>query len=227
MKKRSISEKKQQFMMKLAKKLFDPEIIFDDESVLNFIINNPCIIISNHSKRTKTNKLTSCDGPMVRYALGNCNICSLMGADLMRNPFFKAVVSGCDCIPVSRTAASTDWLHQCMHKLRDGVSVIIFPEGTTFKEKEVDTFKPGFALLAGMSDVPVIPVAIAGKYRIFSKSKLIIRIGSPITLELNKKTKAEYEKETLRFQKIIEKMHMEMNQSLANPYQSTHKSLSL
>ena len=38
--KRSISENKQQIMMKLAKKFFDPEIIFDDESVLNFITKN-------------------------------------------------------------------------------------------------------------------------------------------------------------------------------------------
>lgn len=216
--KSNTSAKKQQFMMKLAKLLFDPEIIFDDESVLNFIINNPCVIISNHSKRTKSNKLTSCDGPILRYVFENRNICSLMGADLMKKPFFKAVVSGCDCIPVSRTAASTDWIHKCIHKLKEGVSVIIFPEGTTFKEKDVDRFKPGFALLAGLADVPVIPVTIAGKYRLFSKNKLKIRVGTPINLELSKKSKCEYEKETLRFQKIIKKMHTEINQQRNNAY---------
>lgn len=213
-----ISVKKQKFMMKLAKVLFDPEIIFEDEGVIKYISENPCVIISNHSRRTSTNVLTSCDGPILRYALGNKNICSLMGADLMKNPFFNLVVSGCDCIPVSRDAASTDWIHKCLQKLREGFSVVIFPEGTTFKEKDVDLFKPGFALLAGLADVPVIPIAISGRYRLFSKRKLKLKIGTPMRLSIANKTKTEYEKETLRFQEIIKSMHEEIDTEYLKVY---------
>lgn len=212
------SAKKQHLMMRLAKILFSPQITFDDETVLQYISNHPCVIISNHSRRTKTNIFTSCDGPMVRYAFKNRQVCSLMGADLMEKPFFKAVISGCDCIPVSRDAASTDWIHKCRVKLKEGISVIIFPEGTTFKEKDVDTFKPGFALLASIANVPVIPVAIQGNYRLFSKNKLKIHIGSPVNLHILKRNKAEYEKETLRFQKIVEEMHSDLSRTYADAF---------
>ena len=218
MEKSDVSVKKQNLMMKLAKILFDPEVIFEDEYIKEYLSENPCVIICNHSRRTGTNVLTSCDGPIVRYALGNKNICSLMGADLMKNPFFKLVVNGCDCIPVSRDAASTDWIHKCRKKLKEGCSVIIFPEGTTYKEKDVDIFKPGFALLAGIADVPIIPVAISGIYRPFTKRKLKLKIGTPKSLKSTVKSKAEYEKETLRFQKIIETMHADINRECQQAY---------
>lgn len=206
-----ISIKKQNLMMKLTKMLFDPEIVFEDDNILQYIAQTPCVIICNHSRRTRKNKLTSCDGPVVRYAFSNRQICSLMAADLMKNPFFGTVVRGCNCIPVSRDAASTDWIHKCQKKLNEGCSVVIFPEGTTFKEKDVDLFKPGFALLAGITDVPVIPVAISGIYKPFTKKKIKIKIGTPTHLSITNKTKSGYEKETLRFKRIIETMHADIN----------------
>ena len=213
-----ISVKKQKFMMKMAKVLFDPEVIFEEENIVHYLEEHPCVIICNHSRRTPTNVLTSCDGPIVRYALGNKKICSLMGADLMKNPFFNLVISGCDCIPVNRNSASTDWIHKCRKKLKDGYSVVIFPEGTTFKEKDVDLFKPGFALLATLADVPVIPVAISGVYRPFTKRKLKLKIGKPMSVETAPGTKASYEKETVRFQQIVKEMHTDINKEHQKAY---------
>lgn len=202
------AEKKQAFLMRLAKILFEPEITFENEAVQGSTLNEPCVIICNHSRRTSFNRLVGADGAMVRYVFNNKNVCSLMAADLMENPLLKVVVNGLDCIPVRRNAASTEWLHKCKEKLDEGVSVVIFPEGTTFKEKDIDTFKAGFALLAKMADVKVLPVAIGGVYRPFAKGKLKIKVGVPMKLEIQKGNSSELKNEAQRFQKAVEDLYL-------------------
>lgn len=197
---------KQAFYMVLAKILFDPEIFFEDKSIQGRILNEPFVVICNHSVRVPMH-LANLDGPIIRYAFKNKNICSLMGADLMEQKLNKVLVNGCDCIPVRRDAASRDWLYKCREKLENGVSVVIFPEGTTLKDKPVDTFKSGFALLAKTADVKVLPVTINGVYKILSRKKLKVRIGIPEKLQLEKGNSRELKEEAKRFQEIIEKMH--------------------
>lgn len=205
------AEKKQTFLMKLAKILFEPEITFENEAIQGNTLNEPYVIICNHSRRTSINRLVGADGVMLRYVFNNKNICSLMAADLMEKPIFKVVVDGCDCIPVRRNAASTEWLHECKEKLDEGVSVVIFPEGTTLKEKDIDTFKAGFVLLAKMADVKILPMTIGGVYRPFAKGKLKIRVGVPMKLQIQKSTSSELKKEAQRFQQIVEDMHLSLN----------------
>ncbi len=197
---------KQAFYMVLAKILFNPEISFEDKSVQGRILNEPCVVICNHSVRVPMH-LANLDGPLIRYAFKNKNICSLMGADLMEKNPNKTLVKGCDCIPVRRDVASRDWLYKCIEKLESGVSVVIFPEGTTLKDKPVDTFKSGFALLAKSADVKVLPVSINGVYKILSRKKLKIRIGVPEKLQIEKGNSRELKLEAKRFQETVEKMH--------------------
>ena len=201
---------KQLFLMKLAKILFEPDIIFENEAIQSNILDEPYVIISNHSRRTSINKLVGADGAMIRYVFDNKNVCSLMAADLMEKPLFKLVVNGCDCIPVCRNAASTEWLHKCKEKLDEGVSVVIFPEGTTLKEKDIDEFKAGFVLLARMANVKVLPMAIGGVYRPFAKNKLKIKVGVPMKLQIQKGASFELKREAQRFQHIVEDMFLSL-----------------
>lgn len=210
------AERKQAFLMKLAKILFEPEITFEDEAIQGNTLNEPYVIISNHSRRTGLNRLVGADGPMLRYVFNNKNICSLMAADLMEKPIFKFIVDDCDCIPVCRNAASTEWLRKCKEKLDEGISVVIFPEGTTLKEKDIEEFKAGFALLARMADVKVLPMAIGGVYRPFAKGKLKIRVGVPTKLQIQKGTSSELKKEAKRFQHIIEDMFLSLKTENTN-----------
>lgn len=204
--------KKAKLFMFLAKKLFDPEILFENKTVQNSDLKTPCVIICNHSRRSPSNLFASVDGPLIRFAFNNRNVSSLMAADLMEKPFFKALVGGLDCIPVQRNSASTDWIHKCKEKLDSGVSVIIFPEGTTIKDNDIEAFKPGFALLAKLADVPILPVAVNGNYRPFTKGKLKIKIGVPMNLQLKKTSSSELKRETERFQSIVERMYLSLKQ---------------
>ena len=48
---------------------------------------------------------------------------------------------------------------QGSQRLRDGVSVVVFPEGTRTAPGERGKYLPGGAMLAGKSGFPVVPVA--------------------------------------------------------------------
>ena len=93
---------------------------------------------------------------------------------------------------------------------------MIFPEGTTLKEKDIEEFKAGFALLARMADVKVLPMAIGGVYRPFAKGKLKIRVGVPTKLQIQKGTSSELKKEAKRFQHIIEDMFLSLKTENTN-----------
>ena len=74
-------------------------------------------------------------------------------------------------------------------KLKEGHSLVIFPEGTRSKGLKINEFKTGSLTLAARADVPIIPVAIEGTYNVGVDKKPIITITflNPIYLQPNDK----------------------------------------
>lgn len=73
--------------------------------------------------------------------------------------------------------------------LANGRPIALFPEGTRSRDGQLQTGKSGAALLAMRAGVPVIPVGIAGTYRLFAAGRLLprrtpmtVRIGAPLSL---------------------------------------------
>ncbi len=77
-------------------------------------------------------------------------------------------------------------------KIKNGISIFIFPEGTRNRDKEDSTsilpFKDGSFKIAQKTGCKIIPVAITGTNRIFEnqfpwakKGNVIIEYGKPIT----------------------------------------------
>ncbi len=60
-------------------------------------------------------------------------------------------------------------------KLKEGHSLVIFPEGTRSKGGEVAEFKAGSLRLATDSGVPIVPIAINGTYKIMEHSGLFMK----------------------------------------------------
>lgn len=54
--------------------------------------------------------------------------------------------------------------------LKQGYSLVIFPEGTRSRGPEMAPFKPGSFKLASKAKVPVVPVVIDGAYRAFEEN---------------------------------------------------------
>lgn len=75
-------------------------------------------------------------------------------------------------------------------KLKDGSSLVIFPEGTRSKGMDMNSFKAGSFKLAQKSGVTIVPVVINGSYKIMEQNGFKIRpadvtvtILSPIPYE--------------------------------------------
>jgi 1-acyl-sn-glycerol-3-phosphate acyltransferase len=79
-------------------------------------------------------------------------------------------------------------MEQCVESLQDGISVVIFPEGTRSLTGAIGKFKTGAFQLAIKTDKPLLPVLIDGTGEILPKKGLIfgsrrivrIRVLDPI-----------------------------------------------
>lgn len=115
--------------------------------------------------------------------------------ELFKNRIFAKIITGCGAFPVDRGTADVGAVKTATALLKSGELVGIFPEGTRNKEGKRDIrVHAGVAKFAIEANVPVQPVAVWGKYRIFSR--LYVRFGDPFYLPPNDPehpyTKADY-----------------------------------
>lgn len=66
--------------------------------------------------------------------------------------------------------------------LRDGISVMIFPEGTRSRDGELKPFKPGAFELAVTTGLPVLPIVIGGTGNALPARGFVLRGRHRITL---------------------------------------------
>ena len=96
------------------------------------------------------------------------------------------------CISVNRDGNDARAFMNSLKCLKNGEKVSIFPEGTRNKtDAEMLPFKPGAAALAVKAKVPVVPVAIYKKPRLFRTAHILY--GEPFELSefYDKKLSAE------------------------------------
>lgn len=73
-----------------------------------------------------------------------------------------------------------------IEELKEGQSVVIFPEGTRSKGREVGSFKAGSFKLATKANVPIVPIAFQDTFKILEetgrvkKATVYVNIGKPI-----------------------------------------------
>ena len=109
--------------------------------------------------------------------------------ELFAIPFFGWTMSAAGYISLDRqgTRETVEAMNQAAQRIREGMSVVIFPEGSRSPNGSIQPFKKGGFTLALKSKVPIIPISIAGSREIMPKDRLTaspgeirIRIGDPI-----------------------------------------------
>ncbi len=109
--------------------------------------------------------------------------------ELMSIPIFGWGLALMNCIAIKRgsgRAAVAELVTQGTARMKEGIWVVIFPEGTRIPAGEKGRYRIGGAVLAEQSGRPIVPVAHnAGEYwprRSFIKHPGVIqvRIGAPI-----------------------------------------------
>ena len=107
--------------------------------------------------------------------------------ELFRIPIFGAAMRRAGYIEIDRQHhdKALKSLNEAAQKIREGKSVMTFPEGTRSKDGIIKPFKQGMFHLAIQSGVPIIPVSIIGSGDIMRKRSLRIYPGK-ITLFIDR-----------------------------------------
>ncbi|MBU1163788.1 MAG: 1-acyl-sn-glycerol-3-phosphate acyltransferase [Proteobacteria bacterium] len=106
-------------------------------------------------------------------------------AELFKIPIFGYAMHRIGHINIDRSnrRAAFKSLKKAAKNIREGVSVLIYPEGTRSKDGNIGSFKRGGFILAVESGVPIVPVIIHGTWPIMPKNKTTIRPGN-VTIEI-------------------------------------------
>ena len=67
--------------------------------------------------------------------------------------------------------------------LKEGRSMILFPEGTRSRDGTLQAFKKTFAILSRELDVPIVPVALRGAYEAMPRGRSIPKFGQAIHVD--------------------------------------------
>ena len=111
-----------------------------------------------------------------------------------------------------------DCLKRAQELLKEGYSVVIFPEGTRNNGKELLEFKAGAIRMATRAGVPIVPVCIDGSCNLMGKgslwihpAKVKIHILPPVSTEQMSREEIRALPEHLREQiaQELQKMRME------------------
>jgi 1-acyl-sn-glycerol-3-phosphate acyltransferase len=108
-------------------------------------------------------------------------------AELFKIPVFGYAMKRAGYISIDRfdRKSAIQSLNKAAEIIRNGTSVIIFPEGTRSQNQNVQSFKKGGFVLAVDSGVPIVPVIIHGTWMIMQKKQILVRPGN-VVLEIKK-----------------------------------------
>lgn len=109
----------------------------------------------------------------------------LAKASLFKIPFLGWAMARARYIAVEREnpREATKGFLEAIKRVREGTSVVIFPEGTRSRDGSLLPFRKGGFTLALKAQVPIVPMAIGGTDRVMPKGGYKVR-GGKVTLKV-------------------------------------------
>jgi len=106
----------------------------------------------------------------------------LAKAELFRIPLFGYAMKRTGAVSIDRSDSRSGMrsFKQAAKTVRDGTSVMIFPEGTRSMDGAIRSFKRGGFMLAVEAGVPIVPIILHGTRAIMPKKHLAITPGDVI-----------------------------------------------
>ena len=127
--------------------------------------------------------------------------------EVKKIPLIRTWMEYLHCVFVTRgdRRSSMEALHQAIHVLKQGHSMVIFPEGTRNTGRELGPFQGGAFSMAKKAGVKILPVCINGTQRLMEDNhywikpaKVGIRILEPIDVSAMDKEQLKTLAEDLR-----------------------------
>jgi len=112
----------------------------------------------------------------------------IMKASLRKVPFVGTACKAAGHIFIERGAShqALASLELAKSRLVNGVSVVIFPEGTRSPDGQVAKFKRGAFQIAFDMSLPVVPMSLIGVYDVLPKGKYLVHPGRKVKLKIGK-----------------------------------------
>jgi len=127
-----------------------------------------------------SNHISNNDPPLVGVVCPR-DISFMAKEELFKMPVIKTIMHGIRAFPVKRGMSDRNALKAGLSLLKEGNVLGLFPEGTRSKTGELGTGLAGAGFFALRSNAAVVPCAIIGPYKRFSKIKVVF--GKPIDFE--------------------------------------------
>ena len=130
--------------------------------------------------------------------------------ELFKPAIAGAIIKSLNAFPVKRGASDRGAIKMALNILKKGLCLGIFPEGTRSRDGKLHKAQAGVSLIAAMSKAPVVPTALIGTNKIWSKEEkfpqLTIVFGEPIYYEGKSNDKAALEEFSQEIMKKIENL---------------------
>lgn len=125
-----------------------------------------CVFAANH--------VSNLDPPAALLGIPR-RISFLAKQEVFKVPIVKTALRLGKIVPVDRSdrEAAVASIDQAVELMRQGISFVVFPEGTRSRDGELKPFKKGTFVMAIQGRVPVVPVSILGSQERMPKGTLV------------------------------------------------------
>lgn len=160
----------------------------------------PVIYICNH--------LSNSDGLVLSKIFKDEDVTFVAGVKLKSNPVTNLAVKISKTTFVKPNTADKEGLSNIIKIIKNGGSIVIFPEGTRSRTGKMIKAKKGIYLIAKLTGATIIPIGIAGTDKMLPISKegdmgherfhntdVTVKIGKPVSLpsKLKDEDRHDYE----------------------------------
>ena len=151
---------------------FRPSLRWASAAAKREAFRRPGVVICNHVRGWDAACLIALQ-PFRRFTC-------LVAKDMLDgSPGLRLFMAFVPHIAIDRRHAAMGWLRESERAIRQGRSVVLFPEGRCNFAKAVRPFRPGFAILAARTGAPVTPVYHNGEYHPFHGRRFRLIVGEP------------------------------------------------
>ncbi len=137
----------------------------------NLTAQRPAVFIFNHRNQAD---------PVITAALIRDNWVAVGKKELKNDPLMGTLGKLLDTVFIDRDdpAAAVETMHQVEQRAKDGLSIMIAPEGTRIDTTEVGPFKKGPFRIAMSAGIPVVPIVIRNAEVIAARNSTTINPGT-------------------------------------------------
>ncbi|MDR2512695.1 MAG: 1-acyl-sn-glycerol-3-phosphate acyltransferase [Puniceicoccales bacterium] len=176
-----------------------------DVSGLDHMPSGACIIACNHQ--------SFLDPPLVGCSLSK-ETYFFARKTLFKNPILGYILRTCNTIPVDREGSSDiSAFKRVFTVLKNGQSLLMFPEGTRSHDGQLQEAQAGIGLIACKTQVPVVPVRVFGANALLPRGSLLPRPGARLSVIFQKPmSPQEFDPGTTYPERFLEASRRIMNQ---------------